>query len=43
MPSAEQAGIDGIQMSFFDFAPDFELFATQILPLMHQAGLRLPA
>ena len=34
-----QAGIDGLQLSFFDFAgPEF--FGDRILPLMKQAGLR---
>ncbi|MCX5493698.1 LLM class flavin-dependent oxidoreductase [Kaistia dalseonensis] len=37
----KQAGIDGLQLSFFDFAPDLEFFGDRILPLMKQAGLRL--
>ena len=36
----KQAGIDGIQLSFFDFAPDLEQFGERVLPLLHQAGLR---
>jgi FMNH2-dependent dimethyl sulfone monooxygenase len=36
----KQAGIDGIQLSFFDFAPDLEQFAERVLPLLYQAGLR---
>lgn len=35
------AGIDGLQVSFYDFGPDLEFFAQRILPLMKQAGLRL--
>ena len=35
-----QAGIDGLQLSFFDFKPDLEFFGDRILPLMKQAGLR---
>jgi FMNH2-dependent dimethyl sulfone monooxygenase len=35
-----QAGIDGLQLSFYDFKPDLEFFGDQILPLMKQAGLR---
>lgn len=35
-----RAGIDGLQLSFFDFKPDLEFFGDQILPLMKQAGLR---
>jgi FMNH2-dependent dimethyl sulfone monooxygenase len=34
-------GIDGIQLSFYDFAPDLAYFGERILPLMKQAGLRL--
>lgn len=35
-----RAGIDGLQLSFFDFKPDLEFFGDRILPLMKQAGLR---
>ena len=38
-----QAGIDGLQLSFFDFKPDLEFFGDRILPLMKQAGLRTQA
>jgi FMNH2-dependent dimethyl sulfone monooxygenase len=34
------AGIDGIQLSFYDFQPDLEFFGTRVLPLLQQAGLR---
>ncbi len=34
------AGCDGMQINFFDFAPDLEYFADRVLPLMKQAGLR---
>jgi FMNH2-dependent dimethyl sulfone monooxygenase len=34
------AGIDGIQLSFFDFLPDLEFFGEWVLPLLKQAGLR---
>lgn len=37
-----QAGVDGVQVNFFDFVPDLEYFAAAVLPLMSQAGLRLP-
>lgn len=36
----KNAGIDGLQLSFFDFRDDLEIFGTQVLPLMKQAGLR---
>lgn len=35
------AGIDGLQLSFFDFKEDLEFFGKAVLPLMKQAGLRL--
>jgi FMNH2-dependent dimethyl sulfone monooxygenase len=35
-----KAGMDGLQLSFFDFKPDLEFFGSRILPLMKQAGLR---
>lgn len=37
----KKAGIDGLQLSFYDFQPDLEFFGDRILPLMKQAGLRL--
>ncbi|MBA8880030.1 LLM class flavin-dependent oxidoreductase [Phyllobacterium myrsinacearum] len=36
----KDAGIDGLQLSFFDFKDDLEFFGDNILPLMKQAGLR---
>jgi FMNH2-dependent dimethyl sulfone monooxygenase len=35
------AGIDGVQLSFFDFAPDLALFGARVLPLLKARGLRL--
>jgi FMNH2-dependent dimethyl sulfone monooxygenase len=35
------AGIDGVQLTFFDFQPDLAFFGSRILPLMIEAGLRL--
>ena len=37
----KRAGCDGVQVAFFDFAPDLEFFGEAVLPLMHQAGLRV--
>ncbi|AKQ54773.1 LLM class flavin-dependent oxidoreductase [Bordetella hinzii] len=37
----KQAGCDGVQISFYDFAPDLEYFGQAVLPLLKQAGLRL--
>jgi FMNH2-dependent dimethyl sulfone monooxygenase len=36
----KKAGVDGIQISFFDFKPDLEFFGARIMPLLRQAGLR---
>lgn len=36
----QKAGVDGIHLSFFDFAPDLEYFGTKVLPLLKEAGLR---
>ncbi|MNW21557.1 hypothetical protein D3C71_2225440 [compost metagenome] len=35
------AGCDGIQICFFDYASELEYFGARVLPLMHQAGLRV--
>lgn len=37
----KDAGCDGMQINFFDFAPDLAYFADNVLPLMKQAGLRV--
>jgi len=37
------AGCDGVQVNFYDYLPDLELFGTRVLPLMTQAGLRRPS
>lgn len=37
----KQAGCDGVQVNFYDFLPDLEFFGTRVIPLMHQAGLRV--
>ena len=36
------AGGDGVQVNFYDYLPDLEHFGSRVLPLMKQAGLRLP-
>lgn len=35
-------GIDGVQLSFYDFKKDLEYFGEKILPLLEKAGLRIP-
>lgn len=38
----KELGCDGVQLTFYDFAPDLEHFGRHVLPLMVEAGLRLP-
>ena len=33
----KQAGCDGVQLTFFDFAADLEFFGQEVLPLMTRA------
>ncbi|ALK33948.1 LLM class flavin-dependent oxidoreductase [Burkholderia plantarii] len=35
-----RAGVDGVQLSFYDFQPDLALFGRRVLPLLREAGLR---
>ena len=35
-----EAGCDGVQVNFYDFLPDLEFFGREVVPLMHEAGLR---
>jgi dimethylsulfone monooxygenase len=37
----KEAGCDGVQLTFFDFAADLELFGQEVVPLMTKAGLRV--
>lgn len=37
----QKAGCDGVQLTFYDFAPDLEYFGEAVLPLMKEAGLRV--
>ncbi len=37
----QKAGVDGVQVTFYDFAPDLNYFGEAVLPLMRQAGMRL--
>lgn len=36
-----EIGIDGIQLSFYDFAPDLEYYRRKILSLLKESGLRI--
>jgi FMNH2-dependent dimethyl sulfone monooxygenase len=35
-------GIDGVQLTFYDYLPDLDQFGRDILPLLEKAGLREP-
>lgn len=35
----KEAGCDGVQLTFFDFATDLEFFGKEVIPLMSKAGL----
>ncbi|MGO4685055.1 LLM class flavin-dependent oxidoreductase [Hyphomicrobium sp. 2TAF46] len=37
-----EAGLDGIQIGFYDYGPDLDFFAEAVLPLLEQRGLRRP-
>lgn len=37
----KEAGFDGIQIGFYDYAPDLDFFAANVLPLLEKKGLRL--
>jgi FMNH2-dependent dimethyl sulfone monooxygenase len=37
----KEAGCDGVQPAFFDFAADLEFFGQEIVPLMIKAGPRV--
>ena len=39
----KRAGCDGMQINFYDFLPDLNFFGKRVMPLLHQAGLRLDA
>lgn len=36
------AGVDGVQVNFYDFGPDLDRFARTAPLLMREAGLRNP-
>jgi FMNH2-dependent dimethyl sulfone monooxygenase len=38
-----EAGIDGVQLTFYDYLPELEYFGQEIVPLLEKAGLRQPA
>lgn len=42
LAALHRIGIDGVQLCFYDFKLDLEYFGRKILPLLEEAGLRLP-
>ena len=42
MLKMHKAGFKGTTLSFVDYLPELEIFNRRVLPLMEQAGLRLP-
>ena len=41
-PRLEAAGVDGAQISSYDFGPDLDRFARTVLPFVYAAGRRNP-
>jgi FMNH2-dependent dimethyl sulfone monooxygenase len=37
-----EAGLDGVQIGFYDYAPDLDFFAENVLPRLEKLGLRKP-
>lgn len=37
-----EAGLDGIQIGFYDYGPDLDFFAEAVLPILEKRGLRKP-
>jgi FMNH2-dependent dimethyl sulfone monooxygenase len=40
LAALHKIGIDGVQLSFYDFKDDLEYFGEKILPILEKAGLR---
>ena len=40
LAALHEIGIDGVQLSFYDFKSDLEYFGEKIIPLLEKAGLR---
>ncbi|MGC4934100.1 LLM class flavin-dependent oxidoreductase [Gordonia sp. DT30] len=36
------AGIDGVQLGFYDYGPELDFFAEAVLPILTARGLRIP-
>jgi FMNH2-dependent dimethyl sulfone monooxygenase len=37
----QKAGIDGVQLGFYDYGPELDFFAEAVLPILHSRGLRI--
>lgn len=38
----QRAGIDGVQIGFYDYEPELAFFAEAVVPLLEKRGLRVP-
>jgi FMNH2-dependent dimethyl sulfone monooxygenase len=38
----QRAGIDGVQLGFYDYEPELDYFAQAVLPILESRGLRVP-
>lgn len=43
LQAMHEAGIDGVQIGFYDYEPELAFFAEHVIPLLEKRGLRLPA
>ena len=43
LKALHQTGVDGIQITFYDYGPELAYFGEAVIPLMYQAGLRVTA
>jgi FMNH2-dependent dimethyl sulfone monooxygenase len=42
LEALHEAGLDGVQIGFYDYEPDLAFFVEAVLPILESRGLRLP-
>jgi FMNH2-dependent dimethyl sulfone monooxygenase len=42
LEALHEAGLDGVQLGFYDYEPDLAFFVEAVLPILERRGLRLP-
>lgn len=42
LQAMHEAGIDGVQIGFYDYEPELAFFAEHVIPILERRGLRLP-